>query len=174
MDCARPVLPQESGLAKDRPDCDSSPFPDSRVHDLHQNFVWKDSVTLWEDTLKKNPSNIRALMSLGNAYMKLPDFGKAGGYYKEALRISNQGKRPSFLNGAVYRLGMTYLFEKDLKEAKRLIDLMEGTIESYNVNILKGFYKASIGDPDSAVEIYRKVLPETNQMDTFWCLYADG
>lgn len=130
-----------------------------------RNFVWKDSVTLWEDTLRKNPSNIRALMSLGNAYMKLPDFGKAKGYYKEALRISNQDKRLSFLNGAVYRLGMTYLFEKDLKEAKRLIDLMEGTIESYNVNILKGFYKASIGDPDSAVEIYRKVLPETNQMD---------
>lgn len=130
-----------------------------------RNFVWKDSVTLWEDTLKKNPSNIRALMSLGNAYMKLPDFGKARGYYKEALRISNQGKRSSFLNGAVYRLGMVYLFEKDLKEAKRLIDLMEGTIESYNVNILKGFYKASIGDPDSAVEIYRQVLPETNQMD---------
>ncbi len=130
-----------------------------------RNFVWKDSVTLWEDTLKKNPSNIRALMSLGNAYMKLPDFGKAKGYYKEAVRISNQAKRPSFLNGAVYRLGMVYLFEKDLKEAKRLIDLMEGTIESYNVNILKGFYKASIGDPDTAVEIYRKVLPETNQMD---------
>ncbi len=130
-----------------------------------RNFVWKDSVTLWEDTLKKNPSNIRALMSLGNAYMKLPDFGKAKGYYKEAVRISNQDKRPSFLNGAVYRLGMVYLFEKDLKEAKRLIDLMEGTIESYNVNILKGFYKASIGDPDSAVEIYRKVLPETNQVD---------
>lgn len=131
-----------------------------------RNFVWKDSVTLWEDTLKKNPSNIRALMSLGNAYMKLPDFGKAKGYYKEAIRISNQDKRPSFLNGAVYRLGMAYLFEKDIKEAKRLIDLMEGTIESYNVNILKGFYKASIGDVDGAIETYKKVLPETNQMDT--------
>jgi hypothetical protein len=34
-----------------------------------RNFVWKDSLTLWSDTLKKNPSNLRAMMAMGNTYL---------------------------------------------------------------------------------------------------------
>lgn len=130
-----------------------------------RNFVWKDSVTLWEDAAQKHPSNIRALISAGNAYLKVPDFDKAKNYYKEAVRLSDRDKRSSFLNAAVYRLGMTYLFEKDIKQAKRLIDTMEASIESYSLDILKGFYKASTGDIDGAVAVYTEVFPKTSGVD---------
>jgi hypothetical protein len=59
-----------------------------------RNFVWKDSVTLWGDTLKKAPSNIRAMMAVGNAYLKLSDLDDAQRYYKEVVRISSRDKRP--------------------------------------------------------------------------------
>lgn len=130
-----------------------------------RNFVWKDSVTLWEDAAKKHPSNIRAFMSAGNAYLKANDFDRAKDYYKEAIKQSNNSKRSSFLNGAVYRLGMTYLFERNFVEAKKLISAMERSIESYNLDILKGFYMAAGGDADSAIGIYEKVLPRATGID---------
>lgn len=130
-----------------------------------RNLVWKDSVTLWEDAVRKHPSNLRALMSAGNAWLKVQDFDKTKYYYKEAIRESNRSKRDSFLNAAVYRLGMTYLFERNLTEAERLITAMENSIESYNLDILKGFYKAAGGDVDSAIAIYEKVLPKATVID---------
>lgn len=130
-----------------------------------RNFVWKDSVTLWEDTLRKRPSNIRAMLSVGNSYLKIPDFEKAKYYYKEAVRLSNADRRLSFLDASVYRLGLTYLFERDIKQAKRLIDAMESSIESYHLDILKGFYKASSGDVDGAISVYNDVIQRAGGID---------
>ncbi len=131
-----------------------------------RNFVWKDSITLWGDTLKKTPSNIRAILSMGNTYVIVPDFDKAKSHYKEAVRISYNDRRLSFLNASVYRLGLTYLFEKNLEEARKLITSMEATIKSYNLKILKGFYKASSGDIEEAIRLYNEILPETRGTDT--------
>jgi tetratricopeptide (TPR) repeat protein len=131
-----------------------------------RNFVWKDSITLWGDTLKKNPSNIRALMSMGNAYLRLSRFDNAKNYYNDAMKISLQEKRRSFLNGAVYRLGMMYLFERNLEQAKKILDAFGTMVESYNMKILKGFYKAATGETDEALMIYHEVLPQTKGIDT--------
>ncbi len=131
-----------------------------------RNFVWRDSVTLWGDALKKNPSNIRAMMSVGNAYLEVPDFDKAKYYYKEAVDASIRDKRPHSLNGAVYRLGLLYLFERDIERAGKLIESADKIIESsYNIRMLKGFYKAVSGDIEGALRIYNEVLPEARGAD---------
>ncbi len=126
-----------------------------------RNFVWKDSVTLWGDTLKKNPQNIRAIMSMGNAYLLVADFDHAKRYFTQAIRMSYQDKRLTLLDGSAYRLGLMYLFEKDLVQAKRLLDAVSATIESYHLKILTGFYTALNGNVDEAMKIYNEVLSDT-------------
>ena len=131
-----------------------------------RNFVWKDSITLWGDTIKKTSSNIRAMISLGNAYVIVPDFDNAKRCYKDAVRTSAEERRLAFLNASVYRLGLTYLFERNLQEAKKLIANMEETIDSCQLRILKGFYKASSGNIDEAIRLYSEILPSTKGTDT--------
>ena len=131
-----------------------------------RNYVWKDSLTLWGDTIKKTSSNIRAMISMGNAYVIIPDFDKAKRYYQDAVRMSSMDRRLAFLDASVYRLGLAYLFERNLRAAGELIARMEETIDSYQLKILKGFYQASSGDVDGAIQLYNEVLPVTKRSDT--------
>lgn len=133
---------------------------------VSRNFVWKDSLTLWGDTLKKNPSNIRAQMAMGNAYLKLSDIDSAKSYYKEVVKISSKDKRLYFFNDSVYSLGMLYLFKGELKQAKELIVRFDYSIESYRPRILKGYYKALSNDIDGALRDYKEVIKETEGIDS--------
>lgn len=130
-----------------------------------RNFVWKDSVTLWEDTLKKNPSNIRAMIALGNAYLMLADMEDAGRYYQDAVQMSSNDKRIGFLNESAYSLGMLYLFKGEAAQAKRLIDAFSDDGTSYRPKILKGFYKALNNDREGALREYREIIDKTSAMD---------
>jgi tetratricopeptide (TPR) repeat protein len=131
-----------------------------------RNFVWKDSITLWGDTLRKVPSNIRAMMAMGNAHFKLSDMGTAERYYKEALRASSRDQRLHYLDDSVYSLGMLYLFTGKLQEARDLIKKYEKSIESYRPKILKGFYMASNNDIDEALVTYKEVLDKARGVDS--------
>lgn len=139
-----------------------------------RNFAWKDSITLWTDTIKKSPSNIRAMMSSGNAFLMAGDFKNATTFYKEAVSLSIRDKRPTFLNDSVYRLGMAYLSERNLAEAKKLIDAAETRIDSYNLKILRAFYKALHEDIDGAIKDYNEILPETGIGDRTIVLTLTG
>jgi tetratricopeptide (TPR) repeat protein len=130
-----------------------------------RNFVWKDSVTLWGDTLKKNPSNLRAIMAMGNASWKINDMKSAERYYREAVRISSNDRKLYYLNESFYSLGMLYLMNRDLQKAKELIDKFSHSIESYKPEILTGFYKALSSDAEGALSEYRAIAPETKGID---------
>lgn len=133
-----------------------------------RNFVWKDSITLWTDTVQKAPSNIRAEMSLGNAYLKEADTVNAEKCYEKVVKMSSEGRRAHFLNDAEYSLGMMYLFRGQLSKAKELIDEFSGEIESYKPEILKAFYNSLTGKIDEAIGQYKEVLPKAskNMADT--------
>lgn len=130
-----------------------------------RNFVWKDSLTLWGDTLQKVPSNIRAMMGMGNAYLKISDTANAEKYYMHVVQISSQGKYPSFFNEAAYSLGMVYLYQGKLEQARVLTALYEQSIESYRPRILKGFYKALSNDVDGALTEYNEIVKEADGID---------
>ena len=130
-----------------------------------RNFIWKDSVTLWGDTLKKTPSNIRAMMALGNANMKVAETDNAEKYYKEAVKKSSADKRIYFLNEAAYNLGMLYLQGRKIRQAKELIDEFAHNIDSYKPTILKGFYKSLNNNIDGAISDYNKIIEETQGVD---------
>jgi tetratricopeptide (TPR) repeat protein len=130
-----------------------------------RNLVWKDSLTLWGDTLKKSPSNLRAMMAMGNAHLKSADMNSAETYYKDALTISRNDKRIYYLNESSYSLGMLYLLKRELQPAKELIDDFTQRIESYKPRILAGFYKALNNDIDGALREYTSIINETRGID---------
>lgn len=122
-----------------------------------RNLVWKDSLTLWQDTLNKVPYNIRALKAVGNTYLKLLDLKNAETNFMRALKESSIRKSPQLLDESVFALGMIYLYKGEFEEAKELINRYENTIESYRPKILKGYYYILNDDIDAALSEFDKV-----------------
>lgn len=131
-----------------------------------RNFVWKDSVTLWGDTLKKSPANIRAMQAIGNAYLKLSDMDNAIKYYKEAVILSSRDKRLNMLNNSAYNLGMTYLLQGNIEQAGKLIAVFDKNIESYKTTILRGFLKAQTKEIDEALMYYNEAIGKAEGIDS--------
>ena len=52
-----------------------------------RNPVWRDSLSLWEDTAAKSPGDYRVLGNLGNAYVEQGRFDDAIGVLSEAVRV---------------------------------------------------------------------------------------
>lgn len=58
-----------------------------------RNSVWKDSITLWEDVVKKNPTTARGHINLSAAYFKSKRFEEAeNGFYIAAKLNPNNPK----------------------------------------------------------------------------------
>jgi tetratricopeptide (TPR) repeat protein len=133
---------------------------------FQRNLVWKDSVTLWQDTVDKTKGNLRAMVALGNAYLKISDLNSAKMYYRDAMKLSVEQKRPHLFEDAAYSLGMVSLFTEDLDQAKKVIAVMNSRLEdSVRTSILKGFYGAVAGDFKGAIAKYRDILPKTDGTD---------
>ncbi len=131
-----------------------------------RNAVWKDSLTLWNDTLDKAPGNIRAIMALGNTHMNEYDLKKAEEYFKKAILIAGKERRPFFFDEAVYSLGMLYLFSGKIETAKKLIDQHEKSMISSKTQIMRGLYKASTNDVEGALREYGDVINRTQGIET--------
>ncbi|MHB8881370.1 MAG: tetratricopeptide repeat protein [Thermodesulfovibrionales bacterium] len=132
-----------------------------------RNHVWKDSVTLWGDTVRKGPENVRAMIALGNAYVKSADLASAAVQFDKALSLSSAGKRVKYFHDAAYSLGMVDLFRGDLVQAKKVIDLMEEKLSgAYTTGILKGYYHSLRGETGTAVTVFGQVLGQTTGLDS--------
>jgi tetratricopeptide (TPR) repeat protein len=132
---------------------------------LTRNSVWKDSVTLWSDTLTKSPSNLRAMIAMGNSYLALSDLDNAETYYSRVVKISSRDRRIHFLNDSIYSLGMMLLLQGRLDETRELITRFDRAIVSYKPRILEGFLKALSNDLDGAMKEYREVLNVSEGID---------
>jgi protein O-mannosyl-transferase len=130
-----------------------------------RNYVWKDSISLWSDTLNKAPSNIRAMTGLANAHLKLSDFNNAEKYFTQAVQLSSSQNRFNFLNDSAYSLGMIYLFQGKTDQARKLIDGFGEKFESYRIKILRGYYKSLKNDLDGAIEEYNNIINKTRGRD---------
>lgn len=129
---------------------------------FQRNLVWKDSVTLWQDTVRKSPGNLRALIALGNSYLTKSDLKSAEMYYEKAMKISEADRRPLFFRNAAFSLGMTYLFSLDLYDAKRVLSVMDSEMAgSVAADIVRGYYDSVKGDATEAVRRLKAVFPRT-------------
>ena len=57
------------------------------VWTYQRNAIWKDPVTLWQDTVNKSPEKARPRFTLGAAYAADDDYQKAMEQYKIALKL---------------------------------------------------------------------------------------
>jgi len=127
-----------------------------------RNLVWKDSVTLWGDTIKKVPHNIRAMKAMGNSYMRLTDLKNAEVYFERAIGEGMRMKAAQNLDESVFALGMIYLLKGELQRTMGLIERYETIIESYRPLILKGYYALLSDDFDRALAELGKVEGEAD------------
>jgi tetratricopeptide (TPR) repeat protein len=132
-----------------------------------RNFVWKDSVTLWGDTVRKEPGNLRAMVALGNSYVNSADLASASIYFDKALKLSSSEKRVKFFHDSAYSLGMVDLFLGNLKQAKEVIDLMDESLAgAYTTGILKGYYSSLSGETEAAIKQFNQVLAHTTDLES--------
>jgi tetratricopeptide (TPR) repeat protein len=133
---------------------------------FQRNLVWKDSVTLWKDTVDKTKGNLRAMVALGNSYLDASDLKSAKRWYREAAGLSATDGRAGYLRDSLYSLGMVDLFMGDLPAASKVIDTMNKKLEgSYTPRIVEGFYRSLNGDYDGAIQQFDRVLPSTVGLD---------
>ncbi|OGP64859.1 MAG: hypothetical protein A3K22_06250, partial [Deltaproteobacteria bacterium RBG_16_42_7] len=116
-------------------------------------LVWKDSVILWTDVIKKYPYAAVAFNNRGSAYLAKNAYDNAIVDFDRAARLDPKDPgAPTNLCGVYWRLER---FELAIKECKRAIALKDDCIEAYN-NL--GSIYFSMGKPDAAVDSYRKAI----------------
>jgi tetratricopeptide (TPR) repeat protein len=118
-----------------------------------RNSIWKDEISLWEDTVKKSPGKARPHNNLGIAYKKKGLMGLAVEQYERAIEAD-----PVYAN-AYSNLGNVYL-------ATGLLDKAIGYYEtalSLDPNYADANYNMGVayhhkGEIDEAIRYYAKAL----------------
>lgn len=108
-------------------------------------MVWKDSITLWTDVLKKFPENGIAYNNRGNAYKLIGEYNKALEDFNKAIEYAPQLELPYFNRGVVYeRLGQ---YEKALADFTTALSLQPDFPLGY---VDRGAIYCKIGQYDKA------------------------
>ncbi|KAF0145848.1 MAG: hypothetical protein FD156_526 [Nitrospirae bacterium] len=118
-----------------------------------RNAIWKDSINLWEDTVKKSPKKARPHNNLGSAYAKQGQIDEAVNEYEAALKI-----KPDF-NDALFNLGISYFeqgrIDEAIREYKTAIMFKPGDVDIHN-NLGCAYYRQ--GRINEAINEYKAAL----------------
>ncbi|UCF87110.1 MAG: tetratricopeptide repeat protein [Nitrospiraceae bacterium] len=120
-----------------------------------RNAIWKDSVILWEDTLRKNPSDYRAHNNLGYAFQTQGLMNKALEHYRTAVKL--KPRYPKAHNN----LGIAYqargFIDRAIEHYKIAVNLKPDYPNAlYNLGNaynLKGLYDMAIENYKAALEL---------------------
>ncbi len=107
--------------------------------------VWKNSITLWSDVLKKYPQNGIAYNNRGNAYKFLGAYEKAIEDFNKAIEYSPGLELPYFNRGSVYEnLGQ---FDKAIADFTTALNIQPNFVMGY---VDRGAIYVRIGEYDRA------------------------
>ncbi|HBG61989.1 MAG: hypothetical protein A2Y03_01115 [Omnitrophica WOR_2 bacterium GWF2_38_59] len=142
-----------------------------------RNNIWKDEISLWEDTVKKSPNKLRPLINLAKAYLKQDDFEPAIIYLNKALELNPNSYKAYNNRGVFYRLKGRYdLAMEDFNKAIALDPSFSLTYGNRGVLLqkvgrddlaLKDFNTALALNPNNA-EVYNNLgllYKKINQTD---------
>jgi Flp pilus assembly protein TadD len=122
---------------------------------LRQASIYKDSATLWADTLAKSPNSWMAWVNSGKvaATRVPPDKAAALAAYRKAEQLAPDVADPHYL------IGVAHLDRDDvpaaLAEFTRAADLEPRHASSLN---MKGYCLVRLGKPDDGIALYRRAI----------------
>ncbi len=120
-----------------------------------RNYVWKDEITLWNDTIRKSPKKARAYSERGNVYKNKGKLDEAMSDFNKAIDLD-----PAYAN-AYNNRGIVYLSKGDpdkaLKDFNKAIDLNPKVEFNFynrgNAYKTKGLLNEAIADYTRAIEV---------------------
>lgn len=110
---------------------------------MERNFIWKNSMGLWSDAIRKSPGNPRPYYNLAKFYQDSGKFDEAANEYKKAIGIVPKGVFPYIGLGGLYlQMGNLPLAEEHLKKALKVKpDEPEATTKLAQVHFKTGNYE---------------------------------
>lgn len=120
-----------------------------------RNLVWADDIALWQDTVNKAPTNVRARYTLAYAYGEHGLMDDAVREYREALRL-----RPGFLN-VQSGLGLIYGRQGQFEAATREFqDILRHAPDFYAVRANLGVVYYQLGRTADALNEIERVIKD--------------
>jgi len=89
---------------------------------VKRNLTYSSRITIWQDTVRKNPNKARPYFALGNAYLDDKRYEAAISYLKKSLALD-----PGYLD-AHLSLGTAY---QQLEQSQNAIDLYEAYLQRF-------------------------------------------
>jgi tetratricopeptide (TPR) repeat protein len=112
-----------------------------------RNQVWVDEITLWADTVAKNPESARAQMNYGVELMSRAEYEGAERRFREAVRLA------PFWNLAHINLAIDLAARGDLAEARRQYDEAVRVAPNDSAGYYwRGLFFSKQGDTAGAIE----------------------
>lgn len=122
---------------------------------ISRNAVWKDSYTLWKDTVKKSPDSAPAHEYLGYALYTKGQIGGAIKEYNVALKIDSHRVDSHINMGVAY--AVEGLADKAIEQYEIALEMRPGFTEARN-NLGLAFMNK--GFVDKAIEEYKIALEQ--------------
>lgn len=117
--------------------------------------IWKNSVTLFSDIIKKKPNLAIAYNNRGNAYMEIGDYSAALIDYNKALEIKTYYPE-AYYNRGILKAGMGNYLEA-IKDFSKAIELNKKYCDAYinrgNSKMMLLDYLGAITDYNTAIEL---------------------
>lgn len=130
------------------------------VSSWQRTSVWRNDVTLWEDTTKKVPNSSLAWLSLGMSYYDTKRYSDAIIAYEKCLSIDSYYKLALNNIGGLYN--QTGEFIKARKYLTRLIQLYPEYFEGY-MNLGNNYFNTK--EYEKAADCYKKALQINSNSD---------
>ncbi|MBI5205534.1 MAG: tetratricopeptide repeat protein [Nitrospirae bacterium] len=118
-----------------------------------RNFIWGDSLTLWNDVVSKSPLKARGYFNRGNAYVEKEKYNDAIEDYNRAIALNNRFTDAYFNRGVAYFL--TGLYDKAIEDYSMAINLRTANT---NAHFHRGIAYGRKGEHDKAIEDYSMVI----------------
>jgi len=123
------------------------------IYTWNRSYVWRDSVTFYEEGIRSSPRYAPFYNNLGAAYRKNGEFEKSIGVLKRALELDPN------LSGAWGHMGMVYL---DLGKHGDALHALNKGLEicpnSDRMLYLKGLSYAKCNERKKAIEVWCKTI----------------
>lgn len=118
-----------------------------------RNKVWKDELTLWQDTVEKNPEAPRAQMNYGLELMRRANYVDAEQRFRETVRLA------PFWDRARINLGIVLAAQGKIKEAQTQYDeAVRLTPNSPDGYYWRGLFRSKQGDLAGAIPDFQKAV----------------